>query len=82
MDEDAKLPKKARPEHLLWTLLFMKLYSAENVLAPMCGCDEKTFRKWVRLMMAAIGSLDDVVRTLSVCVRSTVHLTTIDSLIN
>ena len=66
MDEDEKLPKKARPKHLLWTLLFLKLYDVENVLAPMCGCSEKTFRKWVWSMMAAIGSLDDVVRTLCV----------------
>ena len=63
MDDDEKLPRRAQPKHLLWTLMFLKLYNSENVLSSMCGCEEKTFRKWVWLMLAAIGSLEDVVRT-------------------
>jgi hypothetical protein len=62
MDDQENLPHRAQPKHLLWTLLFLKLYNSENVLCSLCECDEKTFRKWVWLMLPAIGSLDHVVR--------------------
>ena len=38
--------KRAKPMHLLWALLFLKLYDGEEILASKVGCDEKTFRKW------------------------------------
>jgi len=34
-------------KHLLWTLLFLKLYNTNLVMADMCKCDVKTFRKQV-----------------------------------
>ena len=37
--------KRAKPMHLLWALLFLKLYDGEEILASKVGCDEKTFRK-------------------------------------
>jgi|SRR6056300_396050 len=40
------LPRGGKPYHLLWALLFMKLYCAETIHAALTGCDEKTFRKW------------------------------------
>ena len=48
----------ARPEHLLWALLFLKLYELEPVNASLARCDEKTFRKWSWLFVEAIGDLD------------------------
>ena len=41
------LPSGFLPKHLLWTLVFLKLYCSETTLAILCGCDEKMLRKWV-----------------------------------
>ena len=51
------LCQKASPKHLLWCLLFLKLYVTESVAAILCGCDEKTFRKWVWLFIEEIAKL-------------------------
>jgi len=40
------LPPKAEPEHLLWVLLFLKLYATEDVNASLLGRDPDTIRKW------------------------------------
>jgi hypothetical protein len=41
------MPLKAEPEHLLWALLFLKLYCIEDVLVTLLGRDDGTIRKWV-----------------------------------
>lgn len=41
-------------KHLLWCLLFMKVYSSEMVLANKVGTDEKTFRKRVWIFINEI----------------------------
>jgi hypothetical protein len=56
--EVKKLPRGFRPIHLLWTLCFVKLYASEATLSSLCGCDEKTFRKWVRCGLEIISDLD------------------------
>ena len=50
-------------KHLLWALMFMKLYSTESVHASLAGgVDEKTFRKWTWIFVEAISLLEfDVV---------------------
>ena len=45
-------------KHLLWALMFMKIYSSENILASLAGCDEKTFRKWVWIFIHEIANLE------------------------
>lgn len=46
----------SRPVHLLWGLLFMKVYSSEKVMCSMCGgVDPKTFRKWSKIFVKEIG---------------------------
>jgi hypothetical protein len=52
------LPRGFRPIHLLWTLCFVKLYSSQATLSSLCGCDEKTFRKWVWLGLETISDLE------------------------
>lgn len=42
-EKDALEDKFAEPSHLLWALLFLKVYSMEAVLSSMCGMDEDTF---------------------------------------
>ena len=48
----------ARPVHLLWALLFLKLYQCEEANAAMCSCSVRTFRKWVWIVVNALASLD------------------------
>lgn len=45
------------PKHLFWTLLFLKTYSIERVLAARVRTTPKTFRGRVRPMIMAIASL-------------------------
>lgn len=52
----------ARPEHLLWALLFLKKYGDESEHAALCGAakgavDEKTFRKWSKIFVNRISWL-------------------------
>ena len=52
----------AKHYHLLWALLFLKMYSNETEMAALCGgyeyaVDEKAFRKWSRLFVKQISYL-------------------------
>ena len=52
----------AKPEHLLWALLFLKKYGDESEMAALCGAakgavDEKTFRKWSHIFVRRIAAL-------------------------
>ena len=51
------LPRKSTLYHLLWALMFMKLYSTEKVLSRLAGTTPKTYRKWTWLMLLATGKL-------------------------
>ena len=44
------------PKHLLWTLMFLKQYTTEEVLASNAGVTAKTFRKHVRKTMDRINA--------------------------
>jgi len=50
--------RSLKPMHFLWTLLFLKVYSKEEVNAMQVGCDEKTFRKWTWFYAECIADLD------------------------
>lgn len=53
---EKKLVSSAYPWHLLWALLFMKVYATEPVLCSMCGgIDPKTLRKWTRYFTGMIA---------------------------
>ena len=54
-----KTMNNVEPKHILWTLMFLKLYGKEiNVCSLSGGCDEKTFRKWVWKMIFEISDLE------------------------
>lgn len=56
------LPRGHHPKHLLWALMFMKIYATEPVHRRLAGNpDEKTFRKWTWLLIHAIEGLDQSV---------------------
>lgn len=58
----------AKPEHLLWGLLFLKKYGSEEEMSRIAGADahavdEKTFRKWSKIFVERLSFLlFDVVR--------------------
>jgi len=56
----------AKPIHLLWALMFLKVYGTERVSRTIVGSSttptrEKTMRKWVRLFVRAISFLESEV---------------------
>jgi hypothetical protein len=57
-EEDALEDKFAGPSHLLWALLFLKIYSTEAVLSSMCGVDEDTYRKWAWHLIDKVSYLE------------------------
>jgi len=51
------VPNRGQVKHLLWTLLFFKVYATELVLASICGCNAETYRDWVREILDCLGKL-------------------------
>ena len=47
----------AKAFHLLWALMFLKLYAAECVLASIAAVNEKTYRKWAWAFVDALADL-------------------------
>ena len=62
LDKKDLLPEDMLVKHLLWSLSFLKLYNPERAQAPVCGGDEKTFRKWVWIALEALAELHLVSR--------------------
>ena len=59
IDPKSIMPKGVSPHHLLWALMFMKIYSSEHVHCAMAdGVDEKTFWKWAWIFVLAIADLE------------------------
>jgi hypothetical protein len=57
-----KIDYLARPKHLLWGLMLLKIYATEPVLSSLAGgCDVQTFRKWAWQFVRAIAQLEDEV---------------------
>lgn len=52
------LPHHAKPKHMLWALLFLKVYGTEHVHAGIVNVDEQTFRKWSCAFVKLISKLD------------------------
>jgi hypothetical protein len=51
-----------RPEHLLWTLYYLKVYPTWDQMAVTTGVTEKTLRKWVGIVVDYLSNIDDWVR--------------------
>lgn len=52
-----RLYKDASPRHVLWTLLFLKVYAKKTPLCAIAGTTPPTFRKWVRRFIPSIRAL-------------------------
>lgn len=56
------LPHGGRVDHLLWTLMFLKLYTKQQALCALAGgVDKETYRTWCRRFLSAITSLEPFV---------------------
>lgn len=67
------IPEGFTVTHLLWTLVFLNLYCCETILSILCGCDEKTLRKWVWKGVDMLGNLDmasNSSSTIAICLSS------------
>lgn len=53
-------PPYSHPRHLLMALLFLKVYSTEEIHHAISGADEKTFRKWSWIYTSLIAKLNVV----------------------
>ena len=74
------MPRGVKPCHLLWALMFMKVYATETVHASIAGCDEKTFRKWSWIFVEGIAGLEaSFVSVNSCCHYCLRHATTLTS---
>lgn len=49
------IPPKTKPKHLLWALMFLKVYNSEMVLSSWTGVTPKTFRKHMWPVVKAIS---------------------------
>lgn len=58
---------KPEPKHLLWALFFLRHYPTENVAATVFRTTEKTFRKWIWLLIPLIAGMQGVVSSLVGC---------------
>lgn len=59
LDPMNKISNRAKPEHLLWTLVFLKVYKTEPVHLRITGCRSRdTFRQWVNRFSKAITKLE------------------------
>ncbi|ETV67416.1 hypothetical protein H257_16391 [Aphanomyces astaci] len=54
-------PRGGQPRHLLWALMFLKVYGTEHVHATIAAVDEKTYRKWSWMYIKAFEDLTEVV---------------------
>lgn len=53
------LPANGKLNHLLWALMFLKIYGTEKIMCSLAGgVDKDTFRKWTWLFIEAIASLE------------------------
>ena len=59
MENDIEQIRKTKDTrvYLLWALMFMKLYTSTNDLASRVQTDEKTFVKWVDIVMEKLAEV-------------------------
>jgi hypothetical protein len=57
-----KISRRARPKHLLWTMVYLKVHQSEPIHCLITGCKSRdTFRNWVGRFLDAIADLEDKV---------------------
>lgn len=54
-------PAKAKPEHLLWALNFLRQYKDEHTRRALFKADEKTIRKWKWCFIELLAEMEIVI---------------------
>jgi hypothetical protein len=57
LSSETTMDSYAKPKHLLWALMLMKIYATEAVLSVSAGCDKNTFRKWTWTFIEEMSNL-------------------------
>ena len=57
LDPRRQISSYAKPVHLLWALMLIRVYATEEVLAGIAGVTEKTFRKWAWAFITATADV-------------------------
>jgi hypothetical protein len=65
---NSKLPITAEPKHLLWVLIWLKLYKSESAMVSIAKVHRNTFQKWVLKMVIGIADLYKTVVSIVVVV--------------
>jgi len=71
LDVENEGPHGATIMHLLWTLMFLKMYGTVDTLSTTAGVNCNTYRKWIWLLIPKIAGLDGLVSF--VCVVACLH---------
>jgi hypothetical protein len=59
LEPTTKISNRAKPKHLLWTFVFLKVNKSEPVHLNITGCKSRdTFRQWVNRFAIAIADLE------------------------
>ena len=56
----AHCQKKIKPVHLIWALFFLRHYGCEKINAQIFNITEKTYQKWVWLIVELLLKIDVV----------------------
>jgi hypothetical protein len=54
---------KCDPKHLLWALMFLRMYLQEDVICTIVGESKNTVRKWTWRLIEKIAEIDSLVST-------------------
>lgn len=66
LDPTSKISNRAKPKHLLWTLVYLKVNKTEPIHLQITGCPSRdTFRNWVGRFAAAIAAEESSVIVLA-----------------
>ena len=55
------LPGDAKPKHLIWTLMYLKLYDTQRRSSVVLRSDADTIRKWRNIILRALFGIKDTV---------------------
>ena len=57
LDDLGIIPQELLPKHLLWTLMWLKVYNTEPVMCNMIGTSDKTFCKYRDICLNCLSKL-------------------------
>ena len=66
LEDQGSVFKSVKKHHLLWALMYCKIYTTESTMTSTVGCaDEKNFREWVWYFIEEVSNLEPIVVCIS-----------------